>query len=28
MNIGAAREHLPALRRAAKELAKTFKDRG
>lgn len=28
MNVGAAREHLPALRRAAKELAKTFKDRG
>ena len=28
MNVGAAREHLPAMRRAAKELAETFQDKG
>jgi DNA-binding IclR family transcriptional regulator len=28
MNVGAARNHLPALRRAANELAESFRDRG
>jgi len=27
MNVDSAREHLPALRRAAEELAETFRDR-